>query len=86
MTANDPLSEGESTSPTGNPQGNGSALAIVLGSVLDGIPESMVIGLTTSRGERSALHPVAVFLSNLPESISATSGLVSGGWEKNRIL
>jgi zinc transporter, ZIP family len=27
-------------------QGSGSALAIVLGSVLDGIPESMVIGLT----------------------------------------
>jgi hypothetical protein len=31
-------------------QASGSALAIVLGSVLDGIPESMVIGLTIFRG------------------------------------
>ena len=31
-------------------QGSGSALAIVLGSVLDGIPESMVIGLTIFEG------------------------------------
>jgi ZIP family zinc transporter len=31
-------------------QANGSALAIVLGTVLDGIPESMVIGLTIFQG------------------------------------
>jgi ZIP family zinc transporter len=31
-------------------QGSGSALAIVLGTVLDGIPESMVIGLTIFEG------------------------------------
>ena len=33
-------------------QESGSALAIVLGTVLDGIPESMVIGLTTPRPGR----------------------------------
>jgi ZIP family zinc transporter len=31
-------------------QESGSALAIVLGSVLDGVPESMVIGLTIFQG------------------------------------
>jgi ZIP family zinc transporter len=31
-------------------QENGSSLAIVLGSVLDGVPESMVIGLTIFQG------------------------------------
>jgi Predicted divalent heavy-metal cations transporter len=31
-------------------QANGSALAIVLGTVLDGVPESMVIGLTIFQG------------------------------------
>ena len=71
---------------TGDQQ-SGSALAIVLGSVLDGIPESMVIGLTIfSGGAVGAAYLAAVFISNLPEAISSTSGLVSGGWPKPRIL
>ena len=77
---------GKRKSPTGD-QGSGSALAIVLGSVLDGIPESMVIGLTIfSGGAVGASYLIAVFISNLPESISSTSGLVTGGWKKSRIL
>ena len=68
-------------------QGKGSALAIVLGTVLDGVPESMVIGLTIFEGgEVGAAYLAAVFISNLPESISATSGLAKGGWPKARIL
>jgi zinc transporter, ZIP family len=68
-------------------QANGSALAIVLGSVLDGIPESMVIGLTIFQGGAvGAAYLTAVFISNLPESISSTSGLLTGGWKKSRIL
>jgi ZIP family zinc transporter len=72
--------------PTGDQQ-SGSALAIVLGTVLDGIPESMVIGLTIfAGGEVGAAYLAAVFISNLPEAISSTTGLVSGGWKKSRIL
>jgi zinc transporter, ZIP family len=68
-------------------QESGSALAIVLGTVLDGIPESMVIGLTIYEGGAvGAAYLSAVFISNLPEAISSTSGLVSGGWRKSRIL
>ena len=68
-------------------QASGSALAIVLGSVLDGIPESMVIGLTIFQGGAvGAAYLAAVFISNLPESISSTSGLLTGGWQKSRIL
>jgi ZIP family zinc transporter len=68
-------------------QESGSALSIVLGTVLDGIPESMVIGLTIFEGgEVGAAYLAAVFISNLPESISSTSGLVGGGWKKARIL
>jgi ZIP family zinc transporter len=64
-----------------------SPLAIVLGTVLDGIPESMVIGLTIFEGGAvGAAYLAAVFISNLPESISSTSGLVSSGWKKSRIL
>ena len=68
-------------------QQSGSSLAIVLGSVLDGIPESMVIGLTIFQGGGvGAAYLIAVFISNLPESISSTSGLVASGWKKARVL
>jgi zinc transporter, ZIP family len=68
-------------------QESGSSLAIVLGSVLDGIPESMVIGLTIFQGgEVGAAYLIAVFISNLPESISSTTGLVTSGWKQSRVL
>ncbi len=64
-----------------------SGLAIVLGTVLDGIPESMVLGLTVLQaGTVSAALLIAVFLSNLPEAIAATDGLAQSGWEKSRLL
>jgi ZIP family zinc transporter len=65
----------------------GSPLAIVLGIVLDGIPESMVIGLTLlTGGTVSAAVIVAVFLSNLPEAVAATSGLREQGRSPRWIL
>jgi ZIP family zinc transporter len=68
-------------------QDDGSSLGIVLGTVLDGIPESMVIGLTIYEGGAvGAAYLAAVFISNLPESISSTSGLVTSGWAKSRVL
>jgi zinc transporter, ZIP family len=69
--------------PDGSQEGD-SPLAIVLGTVLDGIPESMVIGLTIFEGGAvGAAYLAAVFISNLPEAIS---GLVTSGWAKSRIL
>ena len=68
-------------------QASGSALAIVLGIVLDGIPESAVIGLGLLEGTGvSAAMIVAVFLSNLPEAIAATSGLTKSGWAQSKII
>jgi zinc transporter, ZIP family len=68
-------------------QQSGSSLAIVLGTVLDGVPESMVIGLTIFKGGAvGAAYLIAVFISNLPESISSTSGLVASGWKRARVL
>jgi zinc transporter, ZIP family len=82
----DRLGGSERKDATGD-QESGSALAIVLGTVLDGIPESMVIGLTIYEGGAvGAAYLTAVFISNLPEAISSTSGLVTGGWRKSRIL
>jgi ZIP family zinc transporter len=68
-------------------QATGSPLAIVLGTVLDGIPESMVIGLTIFQGGAvGAAYLVAVFISNLPEAVSSTAGLTASGWKRARIL
>jgi ZIP family zinc transporter len=70
----------------GDPE-SGSPLAIVLGTVLDGIPESMVIGLTIFEGGAvGAAYLAAVFISNLPEAISSSSGLARSGWKRAQIL
>jgi len=64
-----------------------SGLAIVLGAALDGIPESVVLGLTIASGDGIGVaFLVAVFMSNLPEGIAGTAGLVGSGWTRGRIL
>jgi ZIP family zinc transporter len=78
---------GEHRKHSGGKQAGGSAMAIVLGIVLDGIPESLVLGLTVLQaGSVSAAFLVAVYLSNLPEAIAATAGLKQSGWTRHRIL
>jgi zinc transporter, ZIP family len=64
----------------------GVALAIVLGIVLDGVPESAVIGMTLLDGGVSAAVLVAVFLSNLPEAFAATADLRKAGRSGRWIL
>lgn len=69
------------------PASPGSGLAIVLGAALDGVPESIVLGLTIATGGQTGLaFLVAVFLSNLPEGIAGTAGLKAGGWAPGPIL
>jgi ZIP family zinc transporter len=78
---------GANRKSTGGKQAQGSGLAIVLGIVLDGIPESVVLGLTLlEAGSVSAALLVAVFLSNLPEAVAATAGLLQSGWRRTHIL
>jgi ZIP family zinc transporter len=67
-------------------QAEGSPLAIVLGSVLDGIPESFVLGLTVLQGGVSVSLLAGVALSNLPEGMSSSSGLKAAGWPRRRVL
>jgi zinc transporter, ZIP family len=65
----------------------GQPMAIVLGAVLDGIPESLVLGLGLLNGEGvSVTLFVAVLLSNLPEAIAATTGLLARGNGRAQIL
>jgi ZIP family zinc transporter len=57
-----------------------SGLAIAVGAVVDGIPESVVLGvsLATGGGLNLAIF-AAVAISNIPEGLSSTSGLKSEG-------
>ena len=77
---------GDGRKSMGGRQAGGAALAIVLGIVLDGIPESFVVGIDLLSGEGiGAAFVAAVFLSNLPESAAASSGLAKAGWQHARI-
>jgi zinc transporter, ZIP family len=68
-------------------QAEGSATALLLGAVLDGIPESMVIGITLLGGTGIGVPVLAaVFISNLPESLSAASGMSKSGHSRRWIL
>ena len=71
--------------PTGA-QADGSPLAIVLGSVLDGVPESFVLGLTVLQGEVSVALFAGIALSNFPEGMSSSSGLRIAGWKRSRVF
>jgi ZIP family zinc transporter len=65
---------------TSESQQPGSGLAIALGALLDGIPESIVIGLSMLQGKGVSLVAVtAIFLSNLPEGLSSSAGMKKAG-------
>lgn len=64
-----------------------SGLAILLGIILDGIPESIAIGMTiVTGGGVSVVMILAVFLSNVPEALSSSTGLLASGWKKRNII
>jgi len=67
--------------------GSNLIVPMILAILLDGVPESLVIGLgILEAGAVSLAMLIAVFISNLPEAIAGTSGMVSGGWPKPHIL
>lgn len=61
-------------------QQSGSGMAIAIGALLDGIPESIVIGLSLlAGGAVSLVAVIAVFLSNVPEGLSSAAGMKKAG-------
>ena len=58
----------------------GSSTAVAIGALLDGIPESIVIGVSLLKGGTvSLVAVVAIFLSNIPEGLSSASGMKKAG-------
>lgn len=65
----------------------GAALAIWLGLLIDGIPESLVIGMLSIGEEGMSIAFIAgVFLANMPESMSSSVTMTRGGMGLMRIL
>lgn len=57
-----------------------SGAAIAIGALLDGIPESVVIGVSLlDGGGVNAVTVAAVFLSNVPEGLSSAAGMKKAG-------
>jgi zinc transporter, ZIP family len=78
---------GRSSGDATSQKSSGSGLAIILGAALDGIPESIVLGLTLVGGGGVGItFLLAILLSNLPEGIAGTTDLRESGWTGAQIL
>lgn len=59
---------------------NGSGMAIALGAALDGVPESAALGMSLAAGGGvSAPLLAAIWISNLPESLGSSMGMIKSG-------
>jgi ZIP family zinc transporter len=58
----------------------GSGTAIALGALLDGVPESIALGLSLLDGNGVGVAVLAaIFISNLPEGLSSAAGMKANG-------
>ena len=68
-------------------QDAGPGTAIALGALLDGVPESVVIGTSLlSGGAVSAVTVAAVFVSNVPEGLSSAAGMRRAGRSRRYVF
>jgi ZIP family zinc transporter len=75
----------ERRASTAGATGVGTSLA--LGSFLDGLPENMVLGVGLSRGEGVSIAlVVAIFISNIPESMGSASELFKAGADRKGVV
>jgi len=67
-------------------QSSGSGTGILLGSLLDGVPESLVLGLSLVHSPQVSLAFIfAVAISNIPQGLGGTAGMLKSGWAKSKI-
>ena len=67
-------------------RGGSSGVALFLGALLDGIPESFILGLGLALGgEISLAFLAAVLISNTPEGLAGTDDMRSAGVPERRI-
>jgi ZIP family zinc transporter len=65
----------------------GSGAAIFIGTLLDNVPESIILGMSLALGGAiNAAFLAAVFVSNLPEGVAGTVNLVAAGHSRRTIF
>ena len=65
----------------------GSGSAIFIGTLLDNIPESMILGMGLATGDSiSVAFLMAVFISNLPEGVAGTLNLEATGRSRKSVF
>jgi ZIP family zinc transporter len=68
-------------------QQQGSGAAIAIGALLDGVPESVVLGVGLIGGGAVSLPVLAaVFISNVPEGLSSAAGMKASGRSARYVL
>ena len=68
--------EGEDSGPLG----------IVVGSVVDGVPESIIFGIQIATGQLiGAAFIAAVWVSNIPQALAPSAALAETGWSKAKV-
>ncbi|MGI9623845.1 MAG: ZIP family metal transporter [Acidimicrobiales bacterium] len=78
--------EGQKAKDDDGEDEDGGGLGIVLGTVLDGVPESAVLGMSLVGGGGVSVSLLAgIWVSNFPESLGSTVNMVGSGWEKLKI-
>lgn len=66
--------------------GAGGAMGIVVGSVVDGVPESIIFGIQIATDfPISISFLAAVFVSNIPQAIAPSADLAASGWSPRRL-
>jgi zinc transporter, ZIP family len=66
---------------------NGSGAAIFIGTLLDNVPESIILGMSLAIGGAINLaFLIAVFISNLPEGVAGTINLEASGRSRPNIF
>jgi len=67
-------------------EGAAGALGIVVGAVVDGVPETIIFGISLARGAGVSLAFIAaVFVSNIPQAIAPSADLAASGWSRRRV-
>jgi ZIP family zinc transporter len=67
-------------------EGVGGAMGIVVGSVVDGVPESIIFGIQIATDfPVSISFLAAVFVSNIPQAIAPSADLAASGWSPRRL-